>query len=140
MKRYLLDTCVFSEFVKPRPKPTVLAWLDGTPDVQMLVSVLTIGELEKGICALPKGPKKERLSKWLETELLVRFAARVLPVTLAVARTWGRIDAQCRSRGNPLPVVDALIAATALSAGAHVVTRNIKHFENAGALVFDPWN
>ncbi len=135
---YLLDTCVLSEFTKPRPAPSVERWLGGVPDASQFVSVLTLGEIERGVRKLAAGKRRAALEKWL-SELQGRLAERVLPVSLTVAIEWGRISARAEAAGQPMPVVDALIGATALIHGHQVVTRNASDIARSGATIIDPW-
>ena len=132
---YLLDTNVLSETRKREPTPSVADWIAATPPARLHVSVLTLGEIQQGIERIrAKGDWQQAaaLEGWLR-ELEVGFDDRVLPVTLPVASAWGR------QQGRPLPVVDALIAATARVHGMTVVTRNVKDFEQAGVQVLNPF-
>jgi len=108
---YLLDTNILSETVRRAPNKSVLAWLDRIPGEALFVSVLTLGEIRKGIEAITDKKRREKLRLWLEHELPVWFEGRVLPVDLAVADRWGRILAEV---GRPVPTIDSLLAATAL--------------------------
>jgi predicted nucleic acid-binding protein len=133
---YLLDTNVLSETRKREPTPSVADWIATTPPARLHVSVLTLGEIQQGIERIrAKGDwtQAAALEGWLR-ELEAGFDDRVLPVTLPVAAAWGR-----QQDGRPLPVVDALIAATALVHGMTVVTRNVKDFERAGVQVLNPF-
>ena len=133
---YLLDTNVLSELVRPRPEPRVQAWIASTPDTALHISVLTLGELRQGVERLPAGPRREKLRVWLETDLTEWFDDRVLPVTAQVADRWGRLVASAK---RPLATIDSLTAATALTHGLRVVTRNVRDFALPGVEVFDPW-
>ena len=132
---FLIDTCALSEPVKPRPAPQVLAWLDATPPETLFVSVLTLGEIRKGIEKLGDGRKRARLALWLETELPAWFEDRVLPVDRGVAEEWGRLVAR---RGN-VAAIDSLIAATALHRRLTLVTRNVADFAAMGVELLNPW-
>lgn len=134
----LLDTCVLSELVRPRPDARVLSWLEGVGDAELFLSVLTLGEIAKGKERLPQGPKRRRLEEWLE-EVQREFADRILPIDAAVARTWGRVSARAEAKGRPASVVDGLIASTALSRDVPVATRNVEDFSAFGVTVVDPW-
>ena len=136
---YLLDTCYLSEFAKSAPNSRVVDWGKQVPLSQLCLSSLTIGELDKGIHGLPPTQRRRYLAKWLQDELLCRFAGRILPVDEAVARRWGQLQAIARSKGAPLPVIDSLIAATALVHGLQVVTRNVADLERCGVDVVNPW-
>jgi predicted nucleic acid-binding protein len=135
---YLLDTCVLSEFTKPRPSPSVGAWMSSISDTSQFVSVLTLGELEKGIQRLSKSKRRTALERWLE-DIRSGLADRILPIDLAVAREWGRITARCEIAGQPIPTVDALLGATALVHGHMIVTRNTSDIARSGAPLLDPW-
>lgn len=135
---YLIDTCGLSEFTKPRPAPSVDEWFAGVPSGADFVSVLTLGELEKGIAELGTTRRRAALERWF-AELRDRFADRVLPVDEPVAREWGRIAARAEISGKPIPVVDALIAATAIVHGLSLVTRNTADVARTGAAIIDPW-
>ena len=138
--RYLLDTCLLSELVKPRPDPSVIAWVSQQNESQLFLSVLTLGELRKGVERLKDGRKRVRLAQWLEGELKPRFAGRLLAVDEDVAEQWGIVSAQASARGLALPVMDGLISATALVHGLAVVTRNVSDIQASGAQVFNPWS
>lgn len=137
--KYLLDTCVLSELVKPRPDPSLIAWVDQQDESELCLSVLTLGELRKGVEGLDDGRKRSRLAQWLEHELKPRFADRLLGVDADVAERWGIVSAQARKKGMAVPVIDGLIAATALVHGLTVVTRNVPDIQASGAPVFNPW-
>ena len=133
---YLLDTNVLSETRKRQPSRGVADWIAGTPPSRMHVSVLTLGEIEQSIERVRGRGDRERaaaLQRWLR-DVETGFEDRVLPVTLQVAVAWGR-----QQYAQPLPVVDALIAATARIHGMTVVTRNVKDFELAGVMVLNPF-
>jgi hypothetical protein len=133
---YLLDTCVISELVKPRPAATVVTWVEAQPEVELFLSVLTVGEIEEGVAALPAGKKRDALSTWVRGTLPERFAGRVLAVDLAVAAVWGEFRGRSR---QSLPAVDGLIAATAAVHGLTVATRNVADFRRFDVPVVDPW-
>lgn len=133
---YLLDTNVLSETRKRQPAASVLDWIAGTPPDLLHVSVLTLGEIEQGVARV-RGQGDQRravaLERWL-ADVRAGFADRVLPVTLQVATTWGR-----QQRARPLPVIDALLAATARVHDLTVVTRNVRDFEFAGVQLLNPF-
>jgi predicted nucleic acid-binding protein len=134
----LLDTNVLAELVKPNGNPAVHDALAEVPTANVFLSVLTLGEIVKGIALLPPGPKKKRLTKWL-AGIEGDYGERVLPVDVETARIWGELTARAQKNGIVIPAADGLLAATALQHGLHVMTRNTKHFEASGALVIDPW-
>ncbi len=133
---YLIDTNVLSETRKRQPARGVVDWISDTPPGRLHVSVLTLGEIEQGIARIrARGDQQQAsaLERWLR-DVEDGFADRVLPVTLAVAAAWGR-----QQHEQPLPVIDALIAATARVHGMTVVTRNAKDFERAGIQTLNPF-
>lgn len=136
---WLLDTCVLSELVKQAPAPSVVAWVDGCPEESLYLSVLTLGEIEKGVARLPHSTMRTRLAAWLRQDLPDRFAGRILPIDERVAAVWGRLSGESERAGSPLPVIDSLIAATALQHGLTVATRNTRDIERCGASCVNPW-
>ena len=138
--RFLVDTPVLSELVRKVPDPGVANWVKRASPEQLYVSVVTFGELTKGIAKLPDGQRKGLLLSWVETELKGWFGDRILEVGLEVAERWGLLLAKAERKGRPLPAVDALLAATALVHGLVLVTRNTRHFEAAGLEVLNPWS
>jgi predicted nucleic acid-binding protein len=132
---YLIDTCILSELRKPRPHAGVVAWMGGIQPDEAFLSVLTLGEIRRGIeLRRTKDTVATRsLERWLRG-LETHYSDRILPVTPAIADRWGRL-----SPDQPLPVTDGLIAATALEHKLTVVTRNTADFRRSGASVFDPF-
>ena len=137
--KYLLDTCLISELVKKEPNPAVLAWLDVQDEQSLFLSVLNLGELQKGVNKLVDGAKKDALDAWLRHDLVERFNNRILPVDQETALYWGRLQGGAEQKGEKLPVMDSLIAATAAVHSMLVVTRNTKDLERCGAQVCNPW-
>jgi predicted nucleic acid-binding protein len=137
--KFLLDTCLISELVKKNPDTKVAAWLDEQNEQNLFLSVLTFGELQKGVGKLPDGERKEALLSWIEHDLVERFHGRVLELDLETAMVWGRLQGEAELKGNKLPVMDSLIAASAIANGFVVVTRNVKDLERCRARVFNPW-
>ena len=133
---YLLDTNVVSELVRPKPDPDVLAWFDRTPDNVLHLSVLSLGEIRKGVENLDASPRREKLRVWLEQELTDWFGDRLLPVDRGVADRWGIMLSLA---GRPAPTIDSLLAATALHHNLRMVTRNVDDFRFAGLEVINPW-
>ena len=136
---YLLDTCVLSELAKPRPDAGVVQWLEAADEARLYLSVVTLGELEKGIARLPASARRTRIERWVRQELAARFEGRILDVDRKVAERWGAMSGASEARGAPLPVIDALIAATGLAHGLEVVTRNTADLERCGARCVNPW-
>lgn len=137
--KVLLDTCAVSDYNKPLQYPALVAFVDSLPDEVLFVSVLTLGEIVKGIDMLPPGQKKAALQAWY-AGLLAAYSDRILPIDPETAEVWGRITAACAARNLDLPAVDGLIAAAALRHGLAVLTRNEKHFRQTGAAVVNPWS
>ena len=136
---YLLDTCVLSELVRRKPEPGVVDWIREQREERLYLSVLTLGELQKGISKIEDTKRGKELGAWLDEDLLERFAGRLLDVTPGVARIWGRIQAEAEQAGRTMPVIDGLIAATALDFGARVVTRNVDDLKPSGVGIVNPW-
>ena len=136
---FLLDTCVVSELTRPAPHQHVAQWIRSEPEANLYLSVLTIGELRKGIERLPASHKRNTIEAWLNNELRRRFSGRILPVNEDVAERWGLESAKAELAGNPLPVIDGLLAATGLVHALTVVTRNTKDVQQTGAMLFNPW-
>ncbi len=136
---YLLDTCLVSELVKKAPKTSVVEWVRQQSEERLYLSVLTPGELQKGIAKLEDQQRARELQRWLDDDLLERFAGRVLDVTPAVARIWGRIQGRAERAGRRMQVIDSLIAATALKLGAPMVTRNVEDVAASGVEIVNPW-
>ena len=133
---YLIDTYVISELTRKRPSQRVVDWLDEVPADRIHVSVLTLGELRKGVAGLPAGAQRDRIGAWLDVDLPAWFEDRVLSIDGDVADVWGRMLTQT---GRPVGAVDSLIAATALRHGLRVVTRNTAAFRFLGLAVENPW-
>jgi len=136
---YLLDTNVISELTKVQPEAKVVSWFHATNEELFYLSVLTIGEIRKGIDSLPRSNKRALLESWLANDLVLRFAGRILDVNLDIAERWGLISAQAKMAGAPLAVVDGLMAATALHYNLILVTRNTKDVQVAGINMLNPW-
>lgn len=139
MNGFLLDTNTISELVSVKPQPSVLEWIEAAEESRLYLSVMTLGEIRQGVTALPQSKKRTRLETWLEVDLLTRFAGRILAIDQAVADRWGRIMADAQARGLTLPVVDAMLAATALEHNLTAVTRNVSDFAVSGLSIINPW-
>jgi predicted nucleic acid-binding protein len=137
---YLLDTNVLSEPAKPRPDPRVVRWFARQSPLDLAISVLTLGEIEKGVRLLPAGKRRDRLSGWLEADLPRRFAGRLLAVDERVSRAWGSLAAASRQTHRTLPVIDGLMLATAATHALIFVTRNVRDCADRGVPLLDPWN
>jgi len=133
---YLLDTNVVSELARTKPSRHVLTWFESVPDDALHLSVLTFGEIRKGIEMIRESHRREHLRVWLEQDLRDWFGSRLLPVDMAVAERWGRMLAEI---GRPVPAIDSLLAATALHHELRLVTRNVDDFQFPGLSVINPW-
>ena len=139
MKGALLDTCAISELVKPRPDPGVVRWLAEQEEERLFLSVITLGELHKGVSKLPDSARRDRLATWIGRDLARRFEGRIVSFDARVAEAWGRLQGAAARRGQALPVLDSQLAATARVHDLVVVTRNVDDLERCGADVVNPW-
>lgn len=137
--KYLLDTNVISELISKQPDEKVIRWIDGIDDQLVYLSVITIGEIQRGIEKLADGHRKRALRVWLKEDLLLRFEEKILDNDIPVIFTWGKLIAELESKGRPLPAIDSLIAATALHHDLHLVTRNEQDFAGTSLSVINPW-
>ncbi len=136
---FLLDTCVISELIAKRPNPSLVDRIEGIDDERLYLSVITIGEVSRGIAKLPDSKRRQELRAWLDTALLSRFQDRILVIDIPVMLAWGQLTARLDGQGRPLPAIDSLIAAQALYYRLTLVTRNEKDFIAAGVELFNPW-
>jgi toxin FitB len=139
MSGFLLDTNCISELVRPKPEPRVLEWMEAADETMLSLSVLTMGEIRKGLAGLAQGKRRTLLETWLEVELQARFAGRIVPIDAAVANRWGQLAADAKRVGKPLSIIDGLLAATALHHDLTVVSRNTSDFTNTHVQVLNPW-
>jgi predicted nucleic acid-binding protein len=133
---YLLDTNVLSELRRKTPNPGVVEWFAQRPASTLYLSVLTLGELRKGVEGIADASRRTALLDWLEAELPRFFTGRILPVDAQVADRWGRLVA---AANRPVPAIDSLLAATAAHHGLSLVTRNVRDFANLGLEIINPW-
>jgi predicted nucleic acid-binding protein len=136
---FLLDTNVISEILRPRPDPRVELWFESTEEELLVLSVLTIGEIRKGIAILGDAARKTTLETWLTGNLMVRFAGRILPIDETVAALWGQVTGSLAKQGFRVPVIDGLLASTALHHNLTLVTRNTRDVAPTGVALLDPW-
>ncbi|MGH2609859.1 MAG: type II toxin-antitoxin system VapC family toxin [Tepidiformaceae bacterium] len=136
---FVLDTMVWSEIRKPRPNRAVAAWVDSQDWDDLFMSVMTLGEIRAGAADPKAKVRQEELEAWL-AELKTRLARNILSVDPAAAEVWGEIHARRSAVGKMPAFVDSMIAATAIASRMTVVTRNVRHFEDCGVPVLNPWD
>lgn len=137
--KYLLDTNVISELVAKSPNAKVVEWLDALEPTSVYLSVITIGELAKGIALLPPSRRRDSLHKWQSQDLMERFDGRILEIDSGVMLQWGEMTAKAERSGRQLPAIDSLIAAIAIYFDCTLVTRNEVDFEGADLTIINPW-
>jgi tRNA(fMet)-specific endonuclease VapC len=137
--RILLDTCVVSELVAKQPDPEVVNWVDSLDPDTVYLSVITIGEIRKGIEKLPNSRRKNTLTSWLNDELLVRFNGRILLIDTEVMLTWGKTFGALEMKGKKISAIDSLISAIAINGQFHLATRNENDFKHTGVIIINPW-
>ena len=136
--KVLLDTCVLSEIRRPKGHPRVRRAVEALDSEDLFLSVISIGEIAKGIALLKEAKKKDDLRIWIQA-LENHYADRVLVVDLETSHIWGELTAEAQKDGKIVPASDGLIAATARRHGLYVMTRNTEHLKAAGVLLLDPW-
>lgn len=136
--KVLLDTCTIAELRKPSPNPGVVEAIQAIPDASLFLSVLTLGEIAKGIGLMAAGKKRDGLASWLAA-LETQFSDRLLSLDVETAKLWGELTARAQKKGVIIPAADGLLAATALRHGLHVMTRNESDFNASGARILNPW-
>lgn len=136
--KLLLDTNVLSELERPEGSAQVRAAMKALDTFDLFISVITLGEIARGIALMAHGRRRMTLALWLEATRQ-SFGARVIDIDSSVAEDWGTLDAEARRQGNPMQMADGLIAATARVHGLHVATRNVRHMIAARAPAYDPW-
>lgn len=136
---YLLDTCVISELTKPTPSRVVTQWLAEQAEQTLYLSAPTIGELKRGVEKLDMGKHQTFLQQWLNTNVIERFAGRIIALDTDIALRWGVLQAQTAKLGKPMPIIDSLIAATAITHDLTLVTRNTNDVEASGVKLLNPW-
>jgi len=136
---YLLDTCVISELIKKDPDKNVKNWISAIEESSLYISVISIGEITKGIEKLTGSQRKANLIEWVNNDLKERFKNKILPFDLESAAVWGKVQAHSELEGKTMPAIDGMIASTSVAYGMTVVTRNISDMEASGAVLFNPW-
>ena len=137
--KYLLDTCIISELISKQPNPKVVEFVDLLDPEDVYLSVITIGEIVKGIEKLSKSRRKTDLQNWLNEDLLVRFEGNILTLDTDILIEWGALTARLESAGKTMPAIDSLIAATALAKKMTLVTRNVSDFDETDVEIVNPW-
>ena len=141
MKGFLLDTNIPSEMLRPRPDPNVADWVKRQANETLFVSVVTMGELRRGITLLAEQSRRRaELEQMIHEKVPSWFQDRILPVTRIIAERWGVLDGERQLAGRPMNIADGMIAATALEHDLTVVTRNVKDFSGIGLTVLSPWD
>jgi toxin FitB len=136
---YILDTCVLSEFTRRQPDKHVVEWLNSIEEEKLYISVITVGEIQRGIERLQESHRKTELLVWMNNELLKRFATRIISVDAHTMLTWGSLTARLESSGKPMSVMDSIILASALQNNLIIATRNVADFLNSGVQLINPW-
>ncbi|MHC1725638.1 MAG: type II toxin-antitoxin system VapC family toxin [Syntrophobacteraceae bacterium] len=137
--KYLLDTCVISEMVARNPVVSVIEWIDGIDPDSAYLSVITIGEIRKGIEKLPQSRRRSTLHSWLSEDVQARFSGRILPIDIGLMLLWGQLTGSLELQGKKMGAIDSLIAAGALYHHCALVTRNEADFCHAGVKIINPW-
>ena len=141
MKGWLLDTNVIAALINPNGAPSVRKWAEDQNEERFFLSVLTLGEYDKGIHNLDPGHADRQRYIVARDTLEERFKGRVISVSDGIVRRWGEISGRVkREMGQAPQVIDTLLAATAIELDLYLVTRNMKDTRNSGAILFDPWN
>jgi toxin FitB len=136
---FLLDTNCVSELVRPKPQPSVVKWIDEIDEALLYLSVLTIAEIRKGVAGLAQGTRRTRLETWLGLDLRARFSGRIVPIDADIADRYGWLSAEAKRQGKTLPVIDGILAATALHLNLTLVVRNARDFAAVQVPVLNPW-
>ncbi len=138
--KYLLDTCLISELVRKKPNPKVVKWVAHCDEELTFLSVLTLGEIQKGISKLEDKKRRSTLQMWLDSNLQVRFGERILAISKKISQTWGILQGEAEAKGIIIPTIDGLIGATAIAYNLTVVTRNFIDIVKTGAKIVNPWD
>jgi|SRR5579863_380230 predicted nucleic acid-binding protein len=136
---FLLDTNAVSEWVKPRPNPGLIRWMESVDEDRVFLSVISLAELRYGVERMPAGARRNRLEQWLRDELPLRFEGRILAVDTRVAESWGGTVSRSDALGRPMSAMDAFLSATAEVHRLSLVTRNVSDFPLLKAVV-NPWS
>ncbi len=137
--KYLLDTCVISETFRRKPNKNVISWIQKQNEESLYLSVLTFGEIEKGVEKELNKTRKRNLKLWAEKDLAQRFEGRIIPIDLNIATKWGTVQAAAELIGKPMPAIDGLIAVSGLVHNCTVVTRNTSDMKQSSVELLNPW-
>ena len=137
---YLLDTCTISEMVSVKPNQAVLDWFEHQLEETLYLSVITLGEIQKGINQLVAGKRRVQIETWFFDELVPGFQRRVLNIDEKLITTWAKMITELKKQGITRPSLDSLIEATALHHNLILVTRNQKNFFNSKVSILNPWD
>lgn len=139
MTNYLLDTCAISELTREAPSENVVSWFESMNEQRLFLSVVSIGELEKGIYGLEQGKKRIRLEKWFFDEVVPGFSGRILEIGQKTMSTWAKLSVELKTKGIVRPSFDSLLEATSLEHDLILVTRNVKNFQESSVTILNPW-
>lgn len=139
MSGFLLDTNCISELVRPKPEPRVMEWMDAADEGLLYLSVLTLGEIRRGVAGLIQGRRRAHPETWLVVDLQTRFSGRIVPVDSAIADRWGLLAAESKRKGKTLGIIDGLLAATAIHHNLTIVSRTASDFTGTQVQVLNPW-
>jgi predicted nucleic acid-binding protein len=137
---WLLDTNVIAEAGGAKPDRRVENWISSQPEDILFLSILTLGEYQKGIQNLPPADKRRPRLQQAVLALETRFSGRILSVSDEIVLRWGSVSGELkRLTGHPPPVIDTLLASTAIEHSLYLATRNVADVAQSGATVFNPW-
>jgi predicted nucleic acid-binding protein len=139
MSGFLLDTNCISELVRPKPEPRVVEWMEAVDERLLHLSVLTLGEIRKGVGALAQSKRRTHLQTWLDVDLQTRFTGKIVPIDRVIAGRWGWLAAEAKHKGKSLSVIDGLLAATAIHHNLTIVSRNASDFTVTQVQILNPW-
>ncbi len=138
--KYLADTNFLSELLKRRPNPGVMSWLRSVDENDIAVSVITLGELQRGASRLSPGDRQTAIQTWIDQYIIPRFSGRFVGLGMDEMLEWGRRYGLFERQGRPRPALDSLLAVTALTNDLAVVSRNARDFHEWGVEVINPWD
>lgn len=138
--KYILDTNIISELISKKPNKKVIIFLQNISDDDLYLSVVTIGEIKFGIDNLQDSEKKKKLLNWLYNDLFKRFEGKIVDVDSDIMLKWGYLTSTLKKKGKPMPMMDAMIAATSISKNFTLITRNEKDFSNLDLEIINPFN